>query len=186
MLDMMQSTRVPEELLIRIVLDLLMVLKYLHNHCKVMHRDLNPSNILIDFNLSIKVTDFGLSQDITQGLNREKAFEGTLAYSSPETIENVTADDKADIWSLGCVIYELIELRQTFQSTNPLTLAKMITHGEFQPPKKDTTNPKLYNLVMDCLTVNPEDRPCVSDLLVNWIDEMIDYNCTLKTKLTNV
>lgn len=162
-----------------------MVLKYLHSHCKVMHRDLNPSNIMITFDLCIKVTDFGLSQEITQGLNKEKAFEGTLAYSSPETIENVAVDDKADIWSLGCVVYELIELKQAFQSTNPLTLAKMISNGEFTPPQKDTTNPKLWSLVMQCLIVSPEDRPSVSDLLVGWIDELVEYNCNLKVKLSS-
>lgn len=168
----------------RIVLDLLMVLKYLHGQCKVIHRDLNPSNILITFDFDIKVTDFGLSHEIAQGLNREKAFEGTLAYSSPETIENVSVDEKADIWSLGCVAYELVELRQAFQSTNPLTLAKMIANGEFTAPIKEETHEKLWLLIMRCLEVDPKTRPSVEEILQDWMDELVEYNCVLKQKLS--
>lgn len=176
----------PEDLLIKVTLDLFMVLRYLHCKCGVVHRDINPSNIMITFDLDIKVTDFGLSQEITKGLSKDKAFEGTLAYSSPETIENIEVTDKADIWSLGCVIYELLESKQAFHSTNPLTLAKMIAHGEYELPSFDTNKKeKLAELIIKCLTIDPKHRPNITELLKDWIDEVVDYNTQLKLKLVS-
>lgn len=176
----------PEDLLIRVTLDLLMVLRYLHCQCEVIHRDINPSNIMITFDLDIKVTDFGLSQDITKGLSKDKAFEGTLAYSSPETIENIEVSDKADIWSLGCVVYELLESKQAFQSSNPLTLAKMISNGEYSEPNfYSERTEKLAELIVKCLTIDPSRRPGIKELLKDWVDEIVDYNADLKQRLSN-
>lgn len=172
--------------MIKVTLDLFMVLRYLHCQSGVIHRDINPSNIMITFDLEIKVTDFGLSQDITKGLSKDKAFEGTLAYSSPETIENIEVSDKADIWSLGCVVYELLESKQAFQSSNPLTLAKMISNGEYNIPEFNSKkSEKLVHLIIQCLTIDSKARPNITQLLKDWIEEIVDYNAELKMKLTN-
>ena len=154
-----------------------MVMSYLHKECGIIHKDLNPSNIMITFDFDVKITDFGLSQEIKNGMSKEKVFEGTLAYSSPEMIENASVDEKADVWSFGCVLYELIAFVQPFQSTNPLTLAKMISNCEYEPIMMDT---KLAGMVSRCLVRSPSNRPCVKDLLVDMIDEIVSYTSTLK------
>ncbi len=172
-----QDAKVPEDKLTGVLLDLLMVLKYLHRDCGVVHKDLNPSNILITFDFCLKVTDFGLSQDLAQVLSREKTFEGTLAYSAPEMIENTSVDQKADIWSLGCVLYELLAFEPPFQSSNPLTLAKQISNCEFERLPGDS---KLARIAHRCLVKPPQDRPEASEILLSLIDELVDYHTSLK------
>lgn len=66
----------------QVVLDLLSVLKYLHLEKKIMHRDLNPSNVMITFDYRVKLTDFGLSTEFYKSLSKNETFVGTLAYSS--------------------------------------------------------------------------------------------------------
>lgn len=107
-------------------MDLLSVLRYLHIDKKIIHRDINPSNLMIDSNYNIKLADFGLAQKFSQSMNMMNSFVGTLVYSSPEIVQNKPYTQKADIWSLGCILYELLMLRPPFDSPNPLLLAKKV------------------------------------------------------------
>jgi serine/threonine protein kinase len=66
----------------QITLDMLSALKYLHIDKKIMHRDINPSNVMMSYDYKIKVTDFGLSSNLCNSLAKDEAFLGTLAYSS--------------------------------------------------------------------------------------------------------
>ena len=110
-----------------VVISLCGVLKYLHQEKSVIHRDLSPSNILIDRTFRVKLADFGLAKKITQSSSNLKAFVGTLNYTSPEVVENKPYTEKADIWSLGCLVYEMITLKAPFYSPSPLLLAKKVT-----------------------------------------------------------
>lgn len=105
---------------------------------------MNPSNLMIDSNYSIKLADFGLAQKFSQSMNMMNSFVGTLVYSrffliywlinsfsndlwvSPEIVQNKPYTQKADIWSLGCILYELLMLKPAFESQNPLMLAKKV------------------------------------------------------------
>lgn len=66
----------------QITLDILSGLKYLHNDKKIMHRDINPSNVMLSYDYKIKITDFGLSTNFSNSLAKDDSFIGTLAYSS--------------------------------------------------------------------------------------------------------
>ncbi len=63
---------------------------------------------------------------MNQSVSNLKSFVGTLAYTSPEVVENKPYTEKADIWSLGCLAYEMITLKTPFSSNNPLMLAKKV------------------------------------------------------------
>ena len=94
-----------------ILSQLVAALRYLHCEKKVMHRDLAPSNILMDGDGNIKLADFGLAKKWgTQSAAASvmKSFVGTILYSCPEIVQSQSYTEKADIWSLGCIIYELI------------------------------------------------------------------------------
>lgn len=116
------------------------MLRYLHVEKKIIHRDLNPSNIMIDNKFNIKVTDFGLAKSITSASTNKmgQSFVGTVAYSAPEIVQRQDYNEKADIWSLGCILHELMCLKAPFSGNNPLLLAKVIVNKEFNselPPK---------------------------------------------------
>jgi len=69
---------------------------------------------MIDSGFNVKLGDFGLAKKLSQKVSRSSSFVGTLNYSSPEIVENKPFTEKADIWSLGCILYELVALRQPF------------------------------------------------------------------------
>lgn len=100
----------------------------MHGEKKVIHRDLNPSNVMVDHKLNLKVADFGLAKAITTSSQMTHSFVGTLVYSCPQIVQNQLYNEKADIWSFGCLLYELLTLKAPFTGTNPLLLAKNIVN----------------------------------------------------------
>ena len=79
---------------------------------KIVHRDLKPENIFMNKNMNIKIGDFGISKQLnsykTHTLTKKKL--GSEYYSAPEIVDNGIYNEKSDIWSLGCIIYELFNL----------------------------------------------------------------------------
>lgn len=114
---------------------------------KVLHRDLKPSNIFLDLNDSVKLGDFGLARIIKTNSNEnsgnaetdEESKEdmattnvGTPYYMSPEQINEVAYNEMTDVWSLGCVMYELVTLSPPFNAKTHLALAEKILKGEIK------------------------------------------------------
>jgi serine/threonine-protein kinase len=95
-------------------------LDYAHQH-GVIHRDVNPSNIILLENGQVKVTDFGLAKLATtssSSTSQSGAFHGTLEYASPEQILGQEIDGRSDIFSLGAIIYEMLTGERPFQGKN--------------------------------------------------------------------
>ena len=92
------------------------------NHChkrKIIHRDLKPANIFIDQSLTnIKIGDFGLSRELGEHSEYAKTHVGTPYFMSPEQIQIKYYNQKTDIWSLGCILYELATLKKPFRGAN--------------------------------------------------------------------
>ena len=83
---------------------------------KIIHRDLKPGNIFLDANNDAKVGDFGLARVLNNDSVFAKTHLGTPYYMSPEQINEQNYNEKSDIWSLGCIIYELAALRPPFKA----------------------------------------------------------------------
>ena len=132
---------------------------------RIVHRDLAPSNILIDGDFNIKLADFGLAKKWgTQSASVMKSFVGTILYSCPEIVQSQPYTEKADIWSLGCIIYELMTFTQPFSAGNPLTVAKKIVDGDYEPLTDDFYSNILIGVVRKCMTANPKTRPNIVEL----------------------
>ena len=80
----------------------------------LIHRDLTPENIFIDQNNRIKIGDFGVSKQLSTNTKYAKTDTGKLYYKAPEVIKGEKYDNRADIYSLGCIIYELFTLNEYF------------------------------------------------------------------------
>jgi len=146
--------RVKEEVIWNILTQLCGALKYLHDIKRIVHRDLAPSNILIDSDFNIKLADFGLAKRFgTQSMSVMKSFVGTILYSCPEIVQSQSYTNKADIWSLGCIIYELMTLSQPFSGNNPLSIAKKIVDGEYEEIHEEDGfySPMLIQIVRRCM-----------------------------------
>jgi NIMA (never in mitosis gene a)-related kinase len=88
--------------------------KYLHDK-KILHRDLKLSNIFISSNGDIKLGDFGIAKVLSNTDEFTKTIVGTPYYLSPEICQKKPYNYKSDIWSLGCVLYEIMNLKHAFE-----------------------------------------------------------------------
>ena len=128
-----------------------------------MHRDLKSANVFLNHDNTIKLGDMNVSKEANkQGLNYTQT--GTPYYASPEVWRDEPYNFKSDIWSLGCVIYELITLQPPFQAEDMQGLFKKVNKGIY--PKI----PKIYSrdlsyLIKLMLQVDPNKRPSCDDIL---------------------
>ncbi|CAM9743972.1 unnamed protein product, partial [Chrysoparadoxa australica] len=135
-----------------------------HMHSKrIMHRDLKPANILVCSDGRIKLGDLGLGRYLNK--NSVCAFSqvGTPLYMSPEVLRGDGHDFHSDIWSLGCVLYELAMLASPFAESG-LTLERLfvrIVRGTYPPVDTQCYSHRLANLVDNLLVVDPWQRPDV-------------------------
>ncbi len=104
--------------------------------CKILHRDLKPGNIFLDSNCNVKLGDFGLARVMNDESSFAYTHVGTPYYMSPEQINESKYNEKSDIWSLGCIIYELAALKPPFQAQNHLALAMKIKKGDVEKVPK--------------------------------------------------
>ncbi|KAL4469437.1 hypothetical protein ABPG74_004690 [Tetrahymena malaccensis] len=169
----------------KVVVNLSSVLKYLHYDKKIVHRDLNPANIMIDNEFNVKLADFGLAKTLNQSVNMLQSFVGTLMYSCPEIVQNRPYSEKADVWSFGCVLYELMMLKPPFQSGNPLMLAKKIVDLEYESITKANApqySQELIEIVSRCLTVEEKERPSILEILSSISSQLVQHIDLLKDK----
>ncbi len=131
---------------------------------KVLHRDLKPGNIFLDGNNNVKLGDFGLSRVLTAESQYASTHVGTPYYMSPEQITESRYNEKSDIWSAGCVLYEIAALRPPFEAANQIALAMKIKTGRFDRLPLRYSE-ELQKVLMHMLRINPEERPKTEDLL---------------------
>ena len=105
------------------------------HHEGVIHRDVKPSNLLIDGKGSIWVTDFGLARRLADpGLTHHDSLLGTPRYMSPEQARTGAIDGRTDVYSLGATLYELLTLRPPFDGRSAAELIEQIGQNEPVPP----------------------------------------------------
>ncbi|CAF3529737.1 hypothetical protein SNK03_009972 [Fusarium graminearum] len=129
----------------------------------ILHRDLKPENVFLGEDNSVKLGDFGLSKMI-KSHDFASTYVGTPFYMSPEICAAEKYTLKSDIWSLGCIIYELCAREPPFNAKTHFQLVQKIKDGKF-PALPDVYSPELYQVIKDCLRVNPDRRPDTSELL---------------------
>mgnify|MGYP001114403984 CR=1 FL=1 len=135
-------------------------LAHAHQH-GVIHRDVKPSNLLIDGEGSIWVADFGLARRLADpGLTHHEATLGTPRYMSPEQGRSGVLDGRADVYSLGATLYELLTLRPPFDGATAAELLDQIAGREPAAPRSiDPRIPRdLETIVLKSLAKRPSDR----------------------------
>ena len=112
-----QRQLLPEDQIMNWFKQMISGIDYVHRK-KILHRDLKPANIFLTSKFQAKIGDFGISKSLGQTLDMANTVCGTFSYMAPEVIKGVITasnyDNKADIWSLGCIVYELATLKLAF------------------------------------------------------------------------
>ena len=156
----------------RIFIQLVKGLKALHE-LKILHRDLKSANVFLFENGSAKLGDLNVSKVARKGLGYTQT--GTPYYASPEVWKDQPYDNKSDIWSLGCVLYEMITLRPPFRAENMEGLYNKVIKGQYNRIPERFSN-DLSTILKQLLQVNPDSRPsCEQILKFPMIQKRIEY-----------
>jgi len=131
---------------------------------KIIHRDLKPANIFLDGANNVKLGDFGLARILSEHSRYAHTNVGTPYYMSPQQISDQAYDEKSDIWSLGCILYEACALAPPFQAKTLVGLASKIESGQFVPISKEYSS-DLRRLVTRMLNVHASQRPTISEII---------------------
>ncbi len=110
-------------------------LEYAHSK-GVVHRDIKPANILLTADQRVKLTDFGIARLASSNLTHSGQLLGTPNYMAPEQIQGKDVDHRADIFSLGVVLYELLTRKKPFQGDNLTVVTHRIINEPFTPPEE--------------------------------------------------
>ena len=145
----------------RIFIQLVKGLKALHD-LKILHRDMKSANVFLFSNGCAKLGDLNVSKVARRGLGYTQT--GTPYYASPEVWKDKPYDHKSDVWSLGCVLYEMITLRPPFRAKDMEGLFNKVCKGEINKiPEKFSDD--LFQIVKYLLQVNSIQRPSCDQIL---------------------
>jgi len=141
----------------------------------VIHRDLKPQNIMIDKEGNARIMDFGIARSLgKKGITREGIAVGTPEYMSPEQAEAKDVDQRADIYSLGVILYEMLTGQRPFEGDTALSIA--MKHKSEAPRNPRELNPQipddLSQLVLKCLAKAGKDRYQSADQVFSELTEI--------------
>ena len=138
-------------------------LEYLHSK-KILHRDIKTINIFLTKDDQVRIGDLGVAKVLNKTQNMAHTIVGTPYYLSPELCEEKPYNQKSDIWSLGCVLYELCSLKHPFEAGNQGALVLKIMRGKYNPIPSNYSA-ELRQIVDACLTKDYKKRPSMNELL---------------------
>uniref|UniRef100_A0A8B9H5T8 non-specific serine/threonine protein kinase n=1 Tax=Astyanax mexicanus TaxID=7994 RepID=A0A8B9H5T8_ASTMX len=144
------------------LVQLLLGVSYMH-HRRILHRDLKAKNVFLKGN-NMKIGDFGVSCLLMGSSDLATTFTGTPYYMSPEAISHRGYNSKSDIWSLGCILYEMCCLKHAFEGYNFLSVVMKIVEGS-TPSLPESYSPELNSLMHRMLERDPRRRVSAEEAL---------------------
>eukprot|EP01111_Echinosteliopsis_oligospora_P015443 TRINITY_DN6119_c0_g1_i1.p1 TRINITY_DN6119_c0_g1~~TRINITY_DN6119_c0_g1_i1.p1 ORF type:complete len:585 (-),score=151.22 TRINITY_DN6119_c0_g1_i1:89-1843(-) len=147
---------------IKMAKDAALGVNWLHGICKIIHRDLKSANLLVDGNMTVKVTDFGFAENIKSDrhLLDKKGPKGTALYMAPEVMKQEEFNEKADIYSFGLILWEILtgqELFPEYEDLDPFYQA--ICFNNERPIIPPGTLPSIAALMKRCWDADAKARP---------------------------
>ena len=152
----------PPRRALEVIADACQALNFSHQH-GIIHRDVKPANIMISDAGAVKVMDFGIARalaDTGNKVTQTAAVIGTAQYLSPEQARGESVDARSDVYSLGCVLYEMLTGEPPFVGDSPVAVAYQHVREDPIPPsqKRAGISAELDAVVLKALTKNPDNR----------------------------
>jgi serine/threonine protein kinase len=151
----------PGKRAIEVIADACQALNFSHQH-GIIHRDVKPANIMISKNGAVKVMDFGIARALADAnsVTQTAAVIGTAQYLSPEQARGEKVDARSDVYSLGCVLYEILTGEPPFVGDSPVAVAYQHVREDPVPPSQRHNGiaPELDAVVLKALAKNPDNR----------------------------
>jgi eukaryotic-like serine/threonine-protein kinase len=157
-----EGRKILPERALEITSSVLSALDYSHR-AGIIHRDIKPGNVMLTPSGDVKVMDFGIARAISDSastMTQTAAVVGTAQYLSPEQARGETVDSRSDVYSAGCLLYELLTGRPPFVGDSPVAVAYQHVRELAQPPSDHDTElpPEIDAIVMKALAKRVEDR----------------------------
>jgi len=161
---------------------IIMALMIMHSK-HVLHRDLKTQNLFITGNNTIKVGDLGIAKSLNSSMEMAQSVAGTPYNMAPEIIKGEKYGQKTDIWSLGCVLYEMVTFKRPFEGVKIESLFEAIINRDYNPIS-NSVDSNIRLMISQMLLKDPAKRPTVWDLanspfirdyITNFLEE---NNCT--------
>ncbi|MFF8587636.1 Stk1 family PASTA domain-containing Ser/Thr kinase [Streptomyces althioticus] len=167
----------PERTL-EMTIGILQALEYSHR-AGIVHRDIKPANVMLTRNGQVKVMDFGIARamgDSGMTMTQTAAVIGTAQYLSPEQAKGEQVDARSDLYSTGCLLYELLTVRPPFVGDSPVAVAYQHVREEPQPPSvfDPEITPEMDAIVLKALTKDPDYRYQSADEMRADIEACLD------------
>ncbi|MFE2426277.1 Stk1 family PASTA domain-containing Ser/Thr kinase [Streptomyces sp. NPDC059373] len=157
---------------------ILQALEYSHRS-GIVHRDIKPANVMLTRTGQVKVMDFGIARamgDSGMTMTQTAAVIGTAQYLSPEQAKGEQVDARSDLYSTGCLLYELLTVRPPFVGDSPVAVAYQHVREEPQPPSvyDPEVTPEMDAIVLKALTKDPDYRYQSADEMRADIEACLD------------
>ncbi len=143
-------------------------LDYAHELCaadgtplEIVHRDVSLSNVMVGYDGSVKLIDFGIAKSARRDTRTQVGtLKGKIGYLAPEQVLRRPVDRRADIFSLGIVMYELTTSHRAFRDPSDLVTFERITNGDLTPPSEVVEGypAELERIMLRALATNPDER----------------------------
>ncbi|KAL7638877.1 UNVERIFIED_CONTAM: hypothetical protein RMT77_010411 [Armadillidium vulgare] len=155
---------IPEVSIMSWFIQIIFAVQYLHRN-NILHRDLKTQNIFLTHKNIVKVGDFGIARFLRTKQELATTAIGTPYYLSPEICLRKPYNYRSDMWSVGCILYELCALRHPFEANDFESLVLKILQGSY-PPVSCTYSKLMHDLITVLLRTNPEQRPSAEEILI--------------------
>jgi len=153
-------------------------LAYAHRR-GIVHRDIKPANVMLTTSGRIKVMDFGIARavaDTSATMTQTAAVIGTAQYLSPEQARGETVDTRSDLYSVGCLLYELLTSRPPFIGDSPVSVAYQHVREQPVPPSRidPELTPAMDTVTLTALAKNPNERYQTAEAMRDDIQRLLD------------
>ncbi|MGW4898259.1 Stk1 family PASTA domain-containing Ser/Thr kinase [Kitasatospora sp. NPDC004240] len=170
--------RLLPERALEMTIGILQALEYSHR-AGIVHRDIKPANVMLTRQGNVKVMDFGIARamgDAGMTMTQTSAVIGTAQYLSPEQAKGETVDARSDLYSTGCLLYELLTVRPPFVGDSPVAVAYQHVREEAQPPSAfdPEVRPEVDAIVLKALAKERDHRYQSADEMRDDIERFLD------------
>ena len=144
-------------------------------HLDVVNRDVSPGNVMLGFDGLIRLVDFGIAQTTIDVRNQIGSIKGKIRYMAPEQVRGLPLDQRADLFSVGSVLYEMMTGVQLFADVGEFATIERVRKAEVTPPSQHNgaVDSTLDSIIANAMTRSPADRyPSARDLgadLTDWL-----------------
>jgi len=136
---------------------------------RVVHRDVSPANVLVGFDGSVRIIDFGIAQAAFRAGPHRAVLRGKFAYMSPEMVRGLPVDRRSDVFALGVVLHEMLTGERLFTGPTELAVMERVRAADVRPPsaRNPAVSRALDAVVLRAIARDPEDR-------FGWASELRD------------